>query len=67
MAPKRGMSIEPTDDREEFMTKLAEFHKKRGYVVAWMATERYTNEERFKLTDWMLLPLAEQVWTPRPK
>jgi hypothetical protein len=31
MAPKRGMSIEPTDEQQEFMKNLAEFHKKRGY------------------------------------
>lgn len=30
MAPKRGMSIEPSEEREEFMKKLAEFHEKRG-------------------------------------
>ena len=31
MAPKRGESIEKTDEHEEFMKKLAEYHEKRGY------------------------------------
>lgn len=31
MAPKRGESIERTDEREEFMQSLAEYHEKRGY------------------------------------
>lgn len=30
MAPKRGMSVERTEEHEEFMKKLAEYHEKRG-------------------------------------
>ena len=32
MPPRRGESIERTDEREEFITKVAEYHEKRGYV-----------------------------------
>ena len=31
MAPKRGQSIERTDEHDEFMKKLEEYHEKRGY------------------------------------
>ncbi|KAF2858658.1 hypothetical protein K470DRAFT_265876 [Piedraia hortae CBS 480.64] len=30
MAPKRGDSIESSDEREEFITKVGEFHRQRG-------------------------------------
>ncbi|KAK5124946.1 hypothetical protein LTR85_001136 [Meristemomyces frigidus] len=30
MAPKRGMSVEKTEEHEAFMKKLAEYHEKRG-------------------------------------
>ncbi|EME50113.1 hypothetical protein DOTSEDRAFT_165097 [Dothistroma septosporum NZE10] len=30
MAPKRGQSLEPTEERDEFIKKLAEYHEKRG-------------------------------------
>lgn len=33
MAPKRGLSIERTSEREEFMKELEAFHEKRGYVT----------------------------------
>lgn len=33
MAPKRGESIERSDEREAFMKKLADYHEERGYVV----------------------------------
>ncbi|KAK5136739.1 hypothetical protein LTR08_002035 [Meristemomyces frigidus] len=33
MAPKRGTSVEPTDEHEAFMRKLAEYHKKRGTTL----------------------------------
>ncbi|KAI5370581.1 putative ARID DNA-binding domain, DNA-binding RFX-type winged-helix domain-containing protein [Septoria linicola] len=33
MAPKRGQSVERTDEREEFMQKLAEYHQKRGTTL----------------------------------
>lgn len=32
MAPKRGSSIERTNEREDFMRKLEEYHQQRGYV-----------------------------------
>lgn len=32
MAPKRGMSVEHTEEYEEFMKKLTEYHEKRGYA-----------------------------------
>lgn len=31
MAPKRGMSVEPTPERDEFMKKLVAYHEARGY------------------------------------
>ncbi|EMC99591.1 hypothetical protein BAUCODRAFT_101507 [Baudoinia panamericana UAMH 10762] len=33
MAPKRGESIDRTDEREEFMKKLSEYHEKRGTTL----------------------------------
>ena len=40
MPPRRGESIERTDEREEFVKKVAEYHEKRGYVfyqaVEWL-------------------------------
>ena len=35
MAPKRGQSIELTEERDEFINKLTEYHEKRGYVGLW--------------------------------
>lgn len=32
MPPRRGESIERTDEHEEFVKKVAEYHEKRGYV-----------------------------------
>ena len=31
MAPKRGQSVEPTPERDEFMKKLVAYHEARGY------------------------------------
>ncbi|KAK3678507.1 Chromatin structure-remodeling complex protein rsc9 [Recurvomyces mirabilis] len=33
MAPKRGESIEKTDEHEDFVKKLAEYHEKRGTTL----------------------------------
>lgn len=30
MAPRRGESIEPSDERNDFVEKLVEYHEKRG-------------------------------------
>ena len=32
MPPRRGESIERTDEHEEFVKQVAEYHEKRGYV-----------------------------------
>ena len=32
MAPKRGESLEPSEERTEFFKKLEDYHEKRGYV-----------------------------------
>jgi hypothetical protein len=37
MPPRRGESIERTDDHEEFVKKVAEYHEKRGYVFCQLA------------------------------
>lgn len=33
MPPRRGESLERTDEYEDFIKNVAEFHEKRGYVI----------------------------------
>jgi len=39
MAPKRGQSLEPSEERTEFFKKLEEYHEKRGYVAPTRGSE----------------------------
>ena len=31
--PRKGESVERTDEHEEFIKKVAEYHEKRGYEI----------------------------------
>jgi hypothetical protein len=42
MPPRRGESIERTEEREEFVKKVAEYHEKRGYVSSSCVAAAYS-------------------------
>lgn len=57
-APKRGQSVEHTDEHEDFMKKLADYHEQRGYDLPL---------RMYYASTWLTLHSTEPPLTPSPK